>query len=157
MIFVTTGTQLPFPRLIAAMNDLAPELDEKIIAQIGPDDGTYSNLEIADHLAPAAFEDTFRQARIIVAHAGIGTILSAKRLAKPLVLVPRRHDQGEHRNDHQIATAQAVAGRTGLHVAWQVSDLKPLLTNPDLTPADDAPGPAHDALTGFLKSYIDGL
>lgn len=157
MIFVTTGTQLPFPRLIRAMNDLAPTLDEPIVAQIGPDDGAYPALEIVGHLSPAAFEEHFSNARAVVAHAGIGTILSAKRLGKPLILVPRRHDQGEHRNDHQMATAREVEGRTGLHIAWEIADLAPLLTGPPLAAAEDSPGAAHAALTGFLKAHIDAL
>ena len=157
MIFVTTGTQLPFPRLIAQMNALAPELDEEVIAQIGPDPGPYPALRLAPHLSPAEFNDTFAAARIIVAHAGIGTILSAKRLGKPLVLVPRRHDLDEHRNDHQLATARAVDGRTGLYIAWEVEALADLLAQEDLIPADDTPGAAHGALTGFLKTHIDAL
>lgn len=157
MIFVTTGTQLPFPRLIGAINDLAPELGEQVLAQIGPDTGTYANLEIVEHMTPARFEETFAAARIVVAHAGIGTILSAKRLGKPLVLVPRRHDLGEHRNDHQLATAREVEDRPGLHVAWDIAALPALLSGEDLMPADNTPGAASAALTGFLQSYIDRL
>lgn len=157
MIFVTTGTQLSFPRLIGAMNDLGPGLGEEIIAQIGPDTGVYPNLKIVEHMTPAAFEEAFGTARIVVAHAGIGTILSSKRLGKPLVLVPRRHDLGEHRNDHQLATAREVEGRPGLHVAWDVTALPALLARTDLAPTDNTPGTTYAALTGFLKSYINAL
>lgn len=157
MIFVTTGTQLPFARLIGAMNDLAPGLDEPVIAQIGPDPADYPNLQIAPHLSPAEFEDHFARARVVVAHAGIGTILSARRLGKPLILVPRRHDLGEHRNDHQLATAREVEARAGLHIAWDTEALAGLLSAPDLAPAEDRPGAAYERLTGFLKSHIGGL
>lgn len=37
VIFVTTGTKLPFPRLIGAMNARAPALGDQVIARIGPD------------------------------------------------------------------------------------------------------------------------
>ncbi len=156
MIFVTTGTQLPFPRLIAAMEAFAAETGEQVIAQIGPDTAAYPHLEIVQHLGPAAFEEAFGRARIVVAHAGIGTILSAKRLGRPLVLLPRRHDLGEHRNDHQLATAREVAGRPGIHIAWQAEEIAPLLAQA-LTPATDQPGASAAALTGFLKDYIDAL
>jgi UDP-N-acetylglucosamine transferase subunit ALG13 len=157
VIFVTIGTQLPFTRLVSAMDSLAVELGEPVVAQIGPDAGNYPHLEIADHMTPARFEETFRAARAVVAHAGIGTILSAKRLGKPLILMPRRHALGEHRNDHQLATARCIEGRPGLYVAWEVADLRPLLTGPPLQPAEDMPGAHHTAITGFLKSYIDAL
>ena len=35
MIFATTGTQLPFDRFIRMLDDLAPLIDEEIIAQTG--------------------------------------------------------------------------------------------------------------------------
>lgn len=46
MIFATVGTQLPFPRLIDALEALAPDLGEEVIAQIGASEGTWPNLDI---------------------------------------------------------------------------------------------------------------
>ncbi len=161
MIFATTGTQLPFPRLIAALDALAPDLDEPVIAQIGPDPAPYANLETHATLSPDRFEALFEDARIVIAHAGIGTILSARRHARPLVIVPRRFDRGEHRNDHQLATARELADRTGLHVAWQVADLPALLRDPDLAapPRPDATPPAEGPLADLLahlRGLVDG-
>lgn len=156
MIFATTGTQLPFPRLIAALDGLAPMLDEPIRAQIGPDPAPYPNLDLARHLTPTSFEATFAAARVIVAHAGIGTILAAKRHGKPLILVPRRHELGEHRNDHQLATAAHLEGHPGLQIAWQISDLEALLRRPDLPAATETEGPARAQLTGFIGAWIAG-
>ncbi|MEM1129998.1 MAG: glycosyltransferase [Pseudomonadota bacterium] len=155
MIFATVGTQLPFPRLMEALNDLAPELADDVIAQTGPETGPWPNLDIRPSLTPAEFDDMFRTARVIVAHAGIGTILSAKRHGKPLIVLPRRHALGEHRNDHQLATAKQVDALRGIHVAWETGDLKSLLATPDLTAADESPSPSHDALIGRLRSFID--
>ena len=157
MIFVTTGTQLPFPRLIRAMDAIAAELPEAVVAQIGPDNASYAHVEIANSLSPAEFEDHFTRARVVVAHAGIGTILSARRIGKPLILVPRRYDMGEHRNDHQLATAKEVEGRPGLYIAWETEALAPLLQSTDLVPADDTPGTAYDQITSFLKTHIAAL
>lgn len=156
MIFVTVGTQLPFPRLIDAMNALAPELGEEIFAQAGPgaDPARWPHLTLRPHLTPAEFEGLFASARAIVAHAGIGSILSAKRLGRPLIILPRRHCLGEHRNDHQVATARQVQTLPGIHVAWQAEDLAPLLTSPRLTPATSSRSPSHDALIARLRGFI---
>ncbi|MEM1232550.1 MAG: glycosyltransferase [Pseudomonadota bacterium] len=158
MIFATTGTQLVFPRLMAALEALAPELGEPIIAQAGPEAGAaeaYPHLDIRAHLAPAEYDRIVTEARVIVAHAGIGTILTARRHGKPLILVPRRLDQGEHRNDHQLATARQVAALPGIHVAWEMDALAPFLARPDLPAAseDDARG-HRAALTGFMRGWI---
>lgn len=155
MIFATVGTQLPFPRLMDALDALAPQLDEDIVAQTGPGNGVWPNLDRRERLDPAEFERLFTTARVIVAHAGIGTILSAKRWGKPLVILPRRHDLGEHRNDHQLATARQVESLPGIHVAWETADLETLLAQPDLIPATDAPSPSHAALVTRLKGFID--
>ena len=92
----------------------------------------------------------------MVAHAGIGTILSAKRWARPLVILPRRHALGEHRNDHQIATARQVETLPGIHVAWEAADLEALLARRDLTPANETPSPSHAALVARLRAFIAG-
>lgn len=154
MIFATVGTQLPFPRLIGALDALAPTLGEPVVAQIGGSEGDWPALDLRRTLTPAEFEQVFTAARVVVAHAGIGTILSAKRWGKPLVILPRRHALGEHRNDHQLATARQVAHLPGIHVAWEAADLAPLLARTDLEPAGDAPSPSHAALVARLKAFI---
>ncbi len=160
MIFATVGTQLPFPRLIDALAALAPGLGEEIVAQTGPatpeETARWGALTLAPALTPAEFEARFAAARIVVAHAGIGTILSAKRLGRPLVLLPRRAALGEHRNDHQMATARQVAEFPGVHVAWEASDLAPLLARTDLEPASAAPSPSAEKLIARLRAFIAG-
>ncbi len=154
MIFATVGTQLPFPRLIDALNALAGDLDEPIIAQTGKVEGNWPALDLRPQLTPGEFETSFTTARVIVAHAGIGTILSAKSWGKPLIILPRRHALGEHRNDHQLATAAQVEALPGIYVAWETKDLAPLLTAQDLTPASNAPSPSQGALIDHLRGII---
>lgn len=154
MIFVTTGTQLPFPRMIDAVARIASELDEEIIAQVGPDT-TARDFETHGTLAPAQFADFFGRARVVVAHAGVGSILSAKKFGKPVILMPRRHDLGEHRNDHQMATATEVEGRAGVYVAWDETQLRDILARPDLSAPTDVPGAKAAGLIAYLKQAID--
>ena len=82
--------QLGFDRLIEGMDSIAPELGLPVIAQTG--NGTYRprHMEARPRIAPAEFEALVQQCRLIVSHAGIGTVLTAARFAKPIILVPRR-------------------------------------------------------------------
>ena len=123
MIMVTVGMQLGFDRLIAAMDELAPTLGMPVVAQTGK--GTYrpAHMEARPKIAPAEFERLVGEAKLIVAHAGIGTVLTAARCKKPILLMPRRADLGEHRNDHQLATVRKLAGRPGILVAADESEL----------------------------------
>ena len=63
-------------------------------------------------------------ARLFVAHAGMGSIIAAIDAGKPLLMLPRLHAEGEHNNDHQLATAANIGNRPGLHVAADAEDLK---------------------------------
>lgn len=157
MIFVTTGTQLPFTRLVKAMNTLALKLDEQVVAQVGPDPdiGTYGNLTIHPKLTPQMFEKLFTEARVIVAHAGIGTILSAQRHQKPLVIVPRRFDLGEHRNDHQSATARELEKRIKLCVVWDENTLHDAINIATPPPNTSHPEGTMNPLHSFLHTWIN--
>jgi UDP-N-acetylglucosamine transferase subunit ALG13 len=118
MIFATVGTQLPFDRLLLALDTWAalhPEVP--VIAQTGRASRTYKHLQTCAHLDQRAFAATFAAARVIVAHAGMGTILTALDLGKPLILMPRRADRGEHRNNHQQDTAAEMARLSNVTVA----------------------------------------
>lgn len=155
LIFVVTGTQLPFPRLIGAMDALAPVLNEPVIAQVGPDTTPRAHIETHAKLPPAQFEALFGEARIVVAHAGVGSILSAKRLRRPLIVVPRRFDLNEHRNDHQQATAKELEGMTGIRIAWDLDMLPDLLRQDHIPPPDPEPGPLAESLVAHLRRFID--
>lgn len=161
MIFVTVGTQLPFDRLIGAMQDHAAQSDEPVVAQTGhlPPGDPWPALEAHATLPPERFAELMRAARIVVGHAGIGTVLSAAEHDRPLVVLPRRADLGEHRNDHQLATARRLEGRAGLHVAWETGALGAILSDPTAagqSVADGVPRPSSravflDALAGLIR------
>ncbi len=83
-----------------------------------------------------------------------GTILSARKHHRPLVVVPRQHAFGEHRNDHQMATARAFERLRGLHVAWSIEHLPALLARDDLEPCDMHRSEMHGALVQGLAAFI---
>lgn len=129
MIFVTVGTQLPFDRLISAVDSWAVHHPEATVyAQIGP--GCKSvprHIEHAEFLSPEHADQLFRQANVIVSHAGMGSILTALKYRKPILVMPRRADLGEHRNDHQLATAKYLGNSPGVTVVWDEEQLTAML------------------------------
>lgn len=124
MIFVTVGGQLPFDRLIRAVDGWAGEhAQEPVIAQIGSSGYLPKYMSARRLLTPAAFGAYVDDAQAVVAHAGIGTILACLERKKPLLIVPRRASLGEHRNDHQMATVRNLADRAGIWVALDEAEL----------------------------------
>jgi hypothetical protein len=75
--------------------------DVPVLAQIGASQRRFPAIKTAPQLSQAAFRAQIEAARLVVAHAGMGTILTAAELGKPLILMPRRAKFNEHRNDHQ--------------------------------------------------------
>ena len=124
MILLTVGKQLPFDRLSRAVDVLASELEMPVVGQIGETGFRPGNFEAHGNLPATAFEELARSAQVILSHAGIGSILLARRLGKPIVLMPRRAQLGEHRNDHQMATAKQLEGSPGIFVAWEEEELR---------------------------------
>jgi UDP-N-acetylglucosamine transferase subunit ALG13 len=110
MIFATVGTQLPFDRLLLGLDSWAARTPGiPVLAQCGESRRSLRHVETVAHLGQAAFRARLEAAKLIVAHAGMGTILSASELGKPIILMPRRAKFGEHRNDHQQDTAIEMA------------------------------------------------
>ena len=133
MIFVTVGNMDPFDRLIKAVDHwvLTNSHNEKIFAQIGGGQYIPSNCEYVRRLTPDDFEKRFREARLVVSHAGIGTIITALELGKPIIVVPKRASLGEQRNEHQLATVRCFKRSELMMVAESEADLIDMLSRWD--------------------------
>ncbi len=152
MIFVTVGTQLPFPRLVSEMDRIAGCICEPVIAQTC-EDATYENLIVEPYMSAERYADVIERARIVIAHAGIGTIMAARQAGIPAILIPRRASLGEHRNDHQAGTVRQLIGREGITALWDTAKLEPMLLGTLPPPRADS-GPSLDGLVTELRSYI---
>lgn len=156
MIFVTVGTQIPFDRLIRILDEIAPALGgEEIIAQTSEKAGyTPRNFKTVGFLPPDKFNEIFDRARLVVAHAGMGTIISALRQSKPLIVFPRKASLGEHRNEHQLATAAEMRRLGAVAVANDADELRAMLTGGrDLTPGTIAATPSP-SLVAAVRDFI---
>lgn len=110
MIFVTVGAQMAFDRLIEWVDEWAiVEGRQDVVAQIGPSTYQPRQIRVVPFMSPPEFRQRLADADAIIAHAGMGSIINALELGKPIVVVPRRSALGETRNDHQVATARRLA------------------------------------------------
>lgn len=155
MIFVTVGTQLPFDRLVLAVDQWAALANrDDVFAQIGPEGTPPKHIAWARGMTPSEFKARLREASAIVAHAGMGTIINALTAGKPIVVLPRKADLGEHRNDHQAATVRELSARGRVHAAMDERELGAILDRiADLPPLP----PIGDAADGSLLVYIRGF
>ena len=156
MIFVTVGAQMPFDRLIAAVDAWARhEGRDDVFAQIG--DGSYlpKSFDYVRHLTPAEFRRQVIDADLVVAHAGMGTILTALELSRPILVMPRRGDLYETRNDHQVATAKKLSAHGRVTVAMDEDELIGKLQQVSEIRCGEQIGPyASSALLSTLRRFI---
>jgi UDP-N-acetylglucosamine transferase subunit ALG13 len=157
MIFVTVGTQLPFERLVRAVDHWAGcRAQSDVFAQVGPSRYLPRHIESVPFLDAAECRRYAARADVIVSHAGMGSILTAMELGKPIIVMPRRADLGEHRNDHQMATANHWAQFRSVAVAFDDNDL---LARLDELHALDAPqrisSHASPQLLATIRDFVE--
>lgn len=156
MIFVTVGTQLPFDRLINAMDKISSDISEDVIAQIGNTNCTPVNMKYYKSIDPRDFDSILNKCRIVVSHAGIGSILTARRFNKPIIIVPRVARLSEHRNDHQLATAKQVSNKGGIFIANSNDELEVLIKESSSLRSASGYSPENE-LSKNLKEYISQI
>jgi len=101
MILVTTGTnEQPFDRLVRAAAGLA-QLEESFV-QYGSSREPHGPGEWVDFLGYDELAEHMREARVVVCHAGVGSIMLARKCGHRPVVVPRRVSLGEAVDDHQL-------------------------------------------------------
>jgi UDP-N-acetylglucosamine transferase subunit ALG13 len=157
LIFVTVGANTPFDRLIRCVDEWAgTQAGEAVFAQIGDTEFRPTHCEWTHRLSPAEFSQALADARVVVAHAGMGTILSALQVGVPILVMPRRAALHEMRNDHQLATAGRLGERGLVHVALdeaelrqRLDDLATLSAAPRIGPT--APPPLIERLREFIR------
>jgi len=156
VIFLTVGTQLPFDRLVRGMDDwAAAHPDTEVFGQIGPASYRPRHFNHAEFLPPDEIDEHFRRAQVIVAHAGVGSIVSSLTLRKPIIVMPRRQALGEHRSDHQVATARWLEEELRLNIALDVPSLLAMLEQRELLqPGLEIGERAQPALIDALQLFV---
>lgn len=155
MIFATVGTQAPFDRFVKIIDGIAAELSEEVVVQAFRDKYEPRNVKVVDFLPPDEFGDIFNKARLIVAHAGMGTIISAMKQCKPIIIFPRIASLGEHRNEHQMATARQMERMGYAYVAYNEQHLRLLMLSNDLKPLHNLGEYASESLIEDIKRFIE--
>lgn len=126
MIFVTVGTDThQFDRLLKELDRLAGEkkVKDKIIAQTGNSEYIPKNYKYSRFFSEDEFVKLSKKADLIISHAGAGSVMRALEFGKPLLLVPRRKEFGEHTDDHQLGLAKEIEKEGRALAVYEISGL----------------------------------
>jgi UDP-N-acetylglucosamine transferase subunit ALG13 len=158
VIFVTVGSQEPFDRLIRAVDEWARlRARSDVFAQIANSLFCPRHIKFTHFIEPSEFNRVMQETKLIVGHAGMGSIISALELGKPIVVMPRRADFRETRNDHQVATAERFGAQGRIIVANDEQDL-PAKLDHALTLGDSnrIHAQASPRLIATIRSFLEG-
>lgn len=127
MIFVTVGTHHdPFERLLDALGQLD---GSQLVVQYGPGSPPPGVARAEAYLPFEQMVECFREAETVITHAGVGSILCARREGHTPLVVPRLHGLGEHVDEHQAELTRELAARGSVIEVTDLSQLAQLVAS----------------------------
>ena len=154
MIFVSVGTnEARFDRLLHAVAEL--QLPERLLIQHGHSIRLERpESELVDFLPFEDMVDAIRSARVVVTHAGVGSVMVALANGKRPVVVPRRKAFAEAVDDHQLQLGRRFA-QAGL--VTLVEDPAGLAEAVNAEQEAAAIVPSASTLAADISSFLDDL
>ena len=156
MIFVTVGNHYQgFERLVRKMDEIAGRIDEKVIMQIGTTEYKPVNAEYFSFIESfEEIEKLNKEARVVVSHAGVGSILTALEQGTPVIIVPRLKKFDEHMDDHQLEIAEALSQDQKIKVIQNIEDIEAAILKEY---KDSKDSKKNETLINNIKNYLTGL
>jgi UDP-N-acetylglucosamine transferase subunit ALG13 len=157
-IFATVGTDHhPFDRLVDWVDRWIDEQRSYAPLEAIVQAGTSRPPGRAAHagcLPFGKFRSELARADAVICHGGPGTIAEALMAGHRPLVVPRRHDLGEHVNDHQVRFARRMANRDQIVLCESYETLAAGLASLRDRRAQPVPAPADTTVAVARFSEI---
>ena len=127
MILVSLGTQdKQFTRLLDMIQKLIDDkiINEEVIVQSGYTKYKSENMQIFDYVCMEKFNSLLNECDLLITHGGVGTIMSALKIKKPVIACARLSKYHEHHNDHQCEIINSFSDSGYLIKCDDQNDLK---------------------------------
>ena len=161
LIFMTVGSMFPFDRLVRAMDIwAATHHHEKVVAQIGAGAYEPQHMDWTRKISPIGFRENIRNARLVVSHAGMGTVITAMEFRCPVVLLPRKATLSEVTTDHQLHTAEWLKDKPGIFVCADESDVESAIARAytsEMPSRREAISVVPSGFTRKIRSFIGAI
>jgi UDP-N-acetylglucosamine--N-acetylmuramyl-(pentapeptide) pyrophosphoryl-undecaprenol N-acetylglucosamine transferase len=108
-LLVTVGATLPFDRMVETVAQLKSDgrISHDIVAQVGVGGVRPDGVECVDEVSLSEMRHLLADSDIAVCHGGTGSLIVALQAGCRVVAMPRRADQREHYDDHQLEIVEA--------------------------------------------------
>ncbi|WP_260865722.1 PssE/Cps14G family polysaccharide biosynthesis glycosyltransferase [Paenibacillus xylanexedens] len=153
------GTQrFQFNRLLKAIDNLIEEgkLPSDVLVQSGYSEYKPRHYQHKPFFNQEEMNEHIVKSEFVLSHAGVGVITSALQMNKKVIVMPRRKDQGEHVDNHQLEIAKVFQDKGYISVAQNEDELSALISN--LDQLDFKPYvKSNSQLLSSIKGYINSL
>lgn len=160
MIFLCVGSrEYPFDRLIKRLDELVADgtITDTVVGQIGTSRYEPKHFRWFRFLDRDIFQKYQTEADLIISHAGAGALVSALKMGRAVLSVPRLEKYGEHIDDHQTQISGALAAEGYLREVLDMEDLgvilRESLENP-IRRTYDKPSNIVSIIEGKLEEWI---
>jgi UDP-N-acetylglucosamine transferase subunit ALG13 len=133
VILVTIGTSDPFDRLLAAVEGLPP--GEEVVAQCGNSTVRPRNARCVTFLPFDELTKLVAETRVVIMHAGAGSVLTALAAGRRPIAVPRMRRYGEAVDDHQVEFGRSLAAAGLVTMVEDPADLAQAVAAAPAAPA----------------------
>lgn len=152
MIFVALGTQgYSFDRLLRGLDGV----DEELVVQGGASTYRPAGATWFDFLDFPQLLEYVRASRVVVSHAGVGTVMTVVGEGKRPVVVPRLVRYAEAVDDHQLHFARRMNEAGLVRLVEDPAELRAAIaTTPEPPQAQPA---GRSRLAADLRAYLEQL
>lgn len=127
-IFVTLGTQkFQFDRLLKKLDELVKQgkiKKEDLIVQCVYNEYQPKNFEMFAMKPQNEIEEIMNSVDLVITHSGTGSIITALKLEKKIIIAPRLKKYGEHVDDHQEELADVFKEKVNAIVVDDMDKLE---------------------------------
>jgi UDP-N-acetylglucosamine transferase subunit ALG13 len=153
MILVAVGaSQFPFDRLLRAVDAISERATEPLVVQHGPSTLRPRRARCVPYVPTQQLAQLVAEARVVVTHAGVGSILLSLSNGKRPYVVPRRRVFDETVDDHQLECARRFAQAGLVDLIEDPSDLAEAIARPSAP--IDLPDGSQGALAHELRLFL---
>ena len=141
LVLVTVGTDHhPFDRLVDWVDRWLAETTHAVRCVV--QHGTSRAPHVADGQPKFRHTELQRlvaEAHVVVCHGGPGTIMDCRQVGLTPIVVPRRHDLGEHVDNHQVRFTRRIAESGLIQLAESEPRLRELVDSSLAQPRPPVP------------------
>lgn len=159
MILVTLGTQdKDFTRLVKYVEDLVIDgtIKDDVYVQLGHTKYSSDVIKTFSLKPVDELNELIKNAKYIITHGGVGSILTPLKYNKKVIAVPRREKYHEHTNDHQLEIVEEFSNLGYIKSAYDLESLKEAIKTISKFKPKKYESNTNN-LVNLISDYIDNL